>query len=154
MKLNELYQEVLVESLLKEIETYRYRILDQYIGPRGGIDLVYGFNTPENDYEVYIAGNVEEPSMWEIDFEVDMSASVVTNEGVMFRVIHTVGEIAQEVYNQYKENITGFSFAPTKKDKSRDALSSQRGKLYVRFIERQFPQAKVRATGSTIKVMF
>lgn len=153
MKLNKMYEEVLLEFLLKEIKTYRYRLKKEM--PEIS-SYTYEFNTSENEYEVSFSGPMmsdDEPYFYVSFGPIGGTRDTVTNENVVFRVIHTVGEIAKEVFAKYGEDIKGFVFDTSKKDKSKTTRDSQRGKFYLRFIKRQFPQARVsKIQGDLIKV--
>ena len=107
--------------------------------------VVYGFETGENKYEVLVERVMEE--FLGVDFTTNSRKMTnKTGEGQALKVASTVIDISRHAWenrNQFFENIQhlkGFSLAPT---------SAGRTKLFRRFIEKQFPSAKIEMISST-----
>ena len=108
--------------------------------------VVYEFETGENEYEVLIEKVMEK--FLGVDFTTTSAGKMTnkTGEGQALKVAATVAHISRHAWknrNQFFENseaLKGFSLAPT---------SAGRIKLFRRFIEKQFPSAKIEMISST-----
>jgi hypothetical protein len=148
-------------DLLREIgdttDYYKFRRLGENVRetPDGvQVSLRYRFKTENRSY---VANVYKSPvsKYLEVDFTTDKGGGI-TDEGKQFKVVSTTIKIALDALEfMKKENfeIRGFKFMPIPKDYSTplDAVT-QREKLYLAFIRRQFPQAKVRRESGTVFV--
>jgi len=149
-------------DLLREIgdttDYYKFRLEGKTIKRDAGesprVRLLYTFKTEERTYRTSIYKSPVS-TYFEVEFTTDRGG-VVTNEGKQFKVVSTTIQIALDALEVAKaENIEvdGFRFMPIPKDHSTplDAVT-QREKLYLAFIRRQFPQAKVTRESGTVTV--
>jgi hypothetical protein len=148
-------------DLLREIgdttDYYKFRRVSENIREmRDGtqIALRYRFKTENRSY---VANVYKSPisKYLEVDFTTKKGGGV-TNEGKQFKVVSTTIKIALDALDFMKKEgfeIKGFQFMPIPKDHSTplDAVT-QREKLYLAFIRRQFPQANVRRESGTVFV--
>ena len=107
--------------------------------------VVYEFETGENEYEVLVERVMEE--FLGVDFTTSGGKMTSkTGEKQALKVASTVIDISRHAWenrNQFfgnAEHLKGFSLAPT---------SAGRTKLFRRFIEKQFPSAKIEMISST-----
>lgn len=107
----------------------------------------YNFETPEHQYAVDVFRPV--PSVIRLDFQtLDLYGTNVTDEGVQFKVVSTVLDIAEHVWrNKEKiwddgEQVRYFVFSAEPKEEEKEGNTS-RGKLYRRFIKSRFPDAQI-----------
>lgn len=107
--------------------------------------VVYEFETGENEYEVLVERVMEE--FLGVDFTTSGGKMTSkTGEKQALKVASTVIDISRHAWEnrqQFFENskaLKGFSLAPT---------SAGRTKLFRRFIEKQFPSAKIEMISST-----
>lgn len=146
--------DLLLEVMLQEIEIYDYKA--KTVDQRQAF-YSYEFETPENSYFVRIsgpAGSGKDHPYYYISFGVNKrdGSEIITNEGVMFNVMYTINNIVTEVWERYSEEdgVVGIIFNPAKKKDEKDAITSQRGKLYTRFIKRKYPNAKISIEGKDL----
>ena len=107
--------------------------------------VVYEFETGKSEYEVFVERVMEE--FLGVDFTTDSRKMTnKTGEGQALKVAATVTDISRHAWEnrqQFFENseaLKGFSLAPT---------SAGRTKLFRRFIEKQFPSAKIEMISNT-----
>jgi len=116
----------------------------------------YQFYAGELEYEVVI--EIFMPGYLSVEFAPDSSQdldkmpeetrySMTTGVGSPFRIMATVLQIAKHAWETKEEfrhssDLKGFAFNPSTKKTNQDGPNI-RTKLYKRFIQKQFPDAKV-----------
>jgi len=121
----------------------------------------YTFQTEQYTYDVTVEDFM--PEYLAIEFELDRRHSdefpdrfgAVTDEGKPFKVVSTVVSIARHAWENRSElfmepeKLKGFFIDAAPKEGEDENI---RAKLYKRFVERQFPSARVDISGSELKV--
>lgn len=116
----------------------------------------YQFYAGEIEYEVII--EVFMPGYLSAEFAPDSSQnldkmpgetrySMTTGAGSPFRIMATVLQIAKHAWEtredfRWSSDLKGFAFDPSRKKTNQDGPNVRR-KLYKRFIQKQFPGAKI-----------
>ena len=113
---------------------------------------VYKFSTPENNYEISVDSY---PEWIALHFSIEGAEfndkfSITTDEGEQFRVVATVLEIAEHAWNNRHtmmdgDTVNGFLIS-TDHD-------PRRLRLYKAFIKTQFPNAEMKSSNDTIRVI-
>lgn len=121
----------------------------------------YTFKSDQYRYNVTVEDFM--PEYLAIEFELDRKHSdefsdrfgAVTDEGNQFRVVSTVVSIAKHAWeNRHElfmepEKLEGFFIDAAPKEGEEENI---RAKLYKKFVERQFPNARIQRSGSELKV--
>jgi len=159
-------------DLLKEIGDtagyYRYRNTEDMFKVIGKdeaqILYMYEFETENFDYEVTL-----EKSGWNkvvaIRFQIgweqaaDLGTGVynaVTNEGNIFKIVGTIVSIVKDFHKKMEKEerfprfYKGYEFSGTEKE---GVDTNQRNRLYIKFIETQFPNAEIRIRKNNVTVL-
>ena len=121
----------------------RYMYLSYYFTTEGGYNYIVWIETIDKLPEGYV----------EVAYKVmNKKPDFITDEGKLLKVVNTVVQIAKEAYEKYGNIIKGFAFSGMDKSGGNFSPDTQRSKIYRNFVERQFPQAKVRNKGTFIFV--
>jgi hypothetical protein len=126
----------------------------------------YRFETGEYGYIVKIERH--KPEEMYIGYMIDPSDfdwssggtpfNSVTNEGEVFKIVSTVVEIVKRAWKnrfdlyENPEQIEYISFDGSPKDDEVYSNRTQRDKLYLRFIQSQFPNADLRETSGGYRI--
>lgn len=133
---------------------YDYRVTQA----KGYESVGYEFRTPDNLYTV--RGYRDSDEYIEIGFDTDGTEGVagVTNKGNQFRVLATVLNISQEIWNRRNEffeeadRLKGFMYSGYHKRDEDYGEISKRDKFYRQFIKRQYPSADISYDGAVTRV--
>lgn len=159
MKFKDLLYEITLTELGETTESYDFRMA----GKKVGEEATYKFKTPNYDYIVKASSLTYSDEYVEIGFGTESGGDIATNEGNQFKVISTVLDIAQDIWNRRDEifygpfdssdPLVGIMFSGVyKRDEPYTKDEPARNKLYKTFIKKQFPSAEIRNEGSVTKV--
>lgn len=119
----------------------------------------YVFDTPNYTYEVFV--EMLGADMLAIDFGLEKHAfgnkfAVVTDEGNQFKIVATVINIAKHAWETRErfdtdEELKGFMIHAAHKEGSE---TNKRLKLYSRFIQARFPDARIEREGNSGMIVY
>ncbi len=142
------FKNLILKELGETTDTYRLRNVTMGLFPRidpPEVDARWEFSTENYNYTIHIFN--EYPEFLTVDFNTGAAGTEATNEGNPFKVTATVIEAAKRTFDRIKDReeydlIRGFRFKGVSKQGS-DRDETQRNKLYIAFIEKQFPSADI-----------
>ncbi len=129
-----------------------------------GFVVEYFFDTLENEYiitfdarEIRKERSNKKIKLYEVDVRFSTDGDDVdymTGEGDAIRVINTVIKAIKQFYKEYGPSIQRFKLEGIVKSGEDVELgeSTQRARIYKRFCERQFPDARVELRGKTVYI--
>lgn len=155
MKLKKIIKEKVLTEIGEGLKPYEWKEFESEIRDpeRPGVSYpsvvgIYSFKTDGNEnYTVklndYVFSTSDDKGYIEVLFKSHHGDySTITNEGKALKVISTVIEIVKDFHRKNKElfekYFQGYIVSPSGKA-GETGYSSQRAKIYKRFVEKQFP---------------
>lgn len=146
------------ETVLTEIgdgssKPYKWKLESETITKPRRIDAQYIFNCENRDrYTVSIYGvnkyNEWKPMSMVVAFDITRRGVEIPEENRIYRVMQTIVECCKDFSERHNKLVKAFTFDTVSKYGERDLApgDTQRGRLYVQYIKRQFPRWKLELT--------
>jgi hypothetical protein len=138
------FESFLDESAINEIgdtQPMDWKLVDTN-KEMGSIDYLYQFETPGETYDVNIshyASNLSPVNRISVEFSIGGNTDIITNSGMALPVLSTVMDIVKDFIKKHPE-VKEIGFVPSKADET----DSRREKIYIYYIKKNFPGAKIR----------
>ena len=143
----------IIESIIKEIGDLSAKSYQYTATTIRNRHKEYHFTTDSGlDYNVELY--LGQSGYLVVDFSVgeDYDFSVITNKGELYKIMSTIANI---IKNEIKLNnkIIGVVYQPSE-DKVKSGYDKKRDKLYRIFLNKQFPNSKIKTDGSQVRFTF
>jgi len=139
-RIAESYDEFVFESAINEIgdsQPMDWKLIDTD-KQAGSVEYIYQFDTPGETYEVNLT-HFPSQNRINVEFSIGGDTQVITNSGIALPVLSTVMDIVKD-FIRTNPKLKEIGFVPSKADET----DSRREKIYIYYIKKNFPGAKIR----------